>query len=171
MEKALRQNQLFKFPMKILTDIFVSLFYSGYFKIWPGTFGSLVSILILYPIMEYNLLSLEFFIIFFILIFILSLFFINFFSSYTNTHDSGVIVIDEFLGIYLILIFYDFIFIYNNILTILLIFILFRFFDITKIFPANIIDKKMNNSFGVLLDDLIAAIYTIISLFIINALF
>ena len=94
----------------------------------------------------------------------------KYYSSYTKTHDSGKIVIDEFLGIYLILIFYDLIFIYNHIITLLLIFIFFRFFDITKIFPANIIDKKMNNSLGVLLDDLIASVYTIIILYSFNVL-
>ena len=100
--------------------------------------------------------------------FILSLFFVKKFSIYTKSHDSGIIVIDEFLGIYLIFIFYDFLYFINSYLTIFFIFVLFRFFDILKIFPANIIDKKMNNSFGVLLDDLVAAIYTIMVLYVLN---
>ena len=154
--------------MKILINIFVSLFYSGYFKIWPGTFASFVSILIIFPIVKFNLLSIEYFIGIFIVIFILSIYFIKKYSSITNTHDSGVIVIDEFLGIFLIFIFYNYIFLFNDLLTIFLIFLLFRFFDITKLFPANIIDKKMNNSLGVILDDLVASIYTIITLFIAN---
>ncbi len=115
-----------------------------------------------------NLLSTNLMIFVFIIIFILSLFFISNYSHYTNSHDSGFIVIDEFLGLYLIFIFYDFIFVYNNFITLLLIFIFFRLFDITKIFPANIIDRKMKNSLGVLLDDLIASIYTIMSIYIIN---
>ncbi len=154
--------------MRIFTNIFVSLFYTGYIKILPGTFASLISILILFPIVEYNLVSLQIFIIFFIIIFILSLFFINKFSLYTKSQDSNIIVIDEFLGIYLILIFYDIIYFVNSYLTILLVFFLFRFFDIFKIFPANLIDKKMKNSIGVLLDDFIASIYTIIVIYILN---
>ena len=154
--------------MKIITDIFVSLFYSGNFKIWPGTFASFISILIVYPIVRYNVLSLYVMILIFIILFFLSLFFIKNYSSYTKTHDSSVIVIDEFLGIYLIFIFYDLIFISSNTITLLLIFIFFRFFDIIKIFPANIIDKKMHNSLGVLLDDLVASLYTIIVLYSIN---
>tara|TARA_B100001029_G_C14588498_1_gene197747 strand:- start:31 stop:504 length:474 start_codon:yes stop_codon:yes gene_type:complete len=154
--------------MKILTNIFVSLFYSGYLKKWPGTFASLLSIVLLFPIIKLNIISIEIFILVFILIFILSLFFINQFSQLSNTHDSGIIVIDEFLGIYLIFIFYDFIYFINSYLTIFLIFILFRFFDILKIFPANIIDKRMKNSLGVLLDDLIAAVYTITILYLFN---
>lgn len=151
--------------MKTITNIFVSLFYSGYFKLWPGTFASVISILILFPVIKYQLVSKEIFIYIFFIIFTSSIFFIKKFSLYTNTHDSGKIVIDEFLGIYLIFIFYDLIYFFNDFITIMLIFIFFRFFDIVKIFPANIIDKKMNNSLGVLLDDIIASIYTILFLY------
>ncbi len=156
--------------MKNITNIFVSLFYSGYFKIWPGTFASLISLLILFPLVKFNIIPLFLLISLFILTFILSLFFINKFSSQTKTHDSSIIVIDEFLGIYLIIIFYDLIYISNDILTLILIFVVFRIFDILKVFPANIIDSKMENSLGVLLDDLVASIYTIIILYSINVL-
>ena len=155
-----------------LTNLFVSLFYSGYIKTLPsGTFGSFISILILFPLIEFNIISLELFILGFIIIFLLSLYFIKVFSSYTQSHDSKIIVIDEFLGIYLILIFYDQIQIINTYISVFLIFILFRFFDVVKIFPANIIDKNLNNALGVILDDLVAALYTIIILYIINAFY
>lgn len=157
--------------MKTITNIFVSLFYSGYFKLWPGTFASVISILILFPVIKYQLVSQEIFIYIFFIIFTISIFFIKKFSLYTNTHDSGKIVIDEFLGIYLIFIFYDLIYFFNDFITIMLIFIFFRFFDIVKIFPANIIDKKMNNSLGVLLDDIIASIYTILFMYTFSKFF
>ena len=152
-----------------LTNIFVSLLYSGYIKSIPsGTFGSFISILILFPLIKFNIVSLELFIFGFIIILLLSLFFIKKFSSYNNSHDSKIIVIDEFLGIYLILIFFDKIQIINNYITLFLIFILFRIFDIFKIFPANIIDRNINNALGVILDDLVAALYTIIILYLLN---
>ena len=151
-------------------NFFVSLSFAGYIKlIPPGTFASFLSIVILFPIIEYKIISLEIFVAVFIIIFLLSLFFINKFSSHTQSHDSKIIVIDEFLGIYLILLFYDQIKIINPYVTMILIFILFRFFDIFKIFPANIVDKKLKSAFGVILDDLIAGIYTIIILYIVNA--
>ena len=153
-----------------LANFFVSLSFAGYIKIIPpGTFASFLSVVILFPIIEYKIISLEIFVIVFIVIFLLSLFFINKFSSHTQSHDSKIIVIDEFLGIYLILLFYDQIKIINPYVTMILIFILFRFFDILKIFPANIIDKRLKSAFGVILDDLIAGIYTIIILYILNA--
>lgn len=41
-------------------------------------------------------------------------------------------------------------------------FLLFRFFDIIKPFPANWIDRHWHHGFGVMLDDLVAAIYSIL---------
>ena len=152
-----------------LANFFVSLSFAGYIKIIPpGTFASFLSIVILFPIVEYKIISLEIFVVIFFVIFLLSLFFINKFSSHNQSHDSKIIVIDEFLGVYLILIFYDQVKIINPYVTIMLIFILFRFFDILKIFPANIVDRKLKSAFGVILDDLIAGIYTIIILYIVN---
>ena len=153
-----------------LANFFVSLSFAGYIKlIPPGTFASFLSIVILFPIVEYKIISLEIFVAVFIVIILLSLFFINKFSAHAQSHDSKIIVIDEFLGIYLILIFYDQIKIINPYVTMMLIFVLFRFFDILKIFPANIVDKKLKSAFGVILDDLIAGIYTLIVLYIVNA--
>ena len=153
-----------------LANFFVSLSFVGYVKVIPpGTFASFLSIVVLFPIVEYKIISLAIFLVIFFVIFLLSLFFINKFSSHNQSHDSKIIVIDEFLGVYLILIFYDQIKIINPYLTVILIFILFRFFDILKIFPANIVDRKLKSAFGVILDDLIAGIYTIIILYIVNA--
>ena len=46
------------------------------------------------------------------------------------------------------------------------IFILFRFFDIKKPFPINLFDKKFKNSFGVVMDDVIAGFYVVLTLII-----
>ena len=46
------------------------------------------------------------------------------------------------------------------------IFILFRFFDIKKPFPVNFFDKKFKNSFGVIMDDVIAGFYVVLTLII-----
>ena len=155
--------------MKIFTKLFVSIFYIGYIKFASGTWGSLAAILILYPCFKFALLSFEALIIVFIILFFISNLFINFFSNFTNSKDSKHIVIDELLGIFIILIFYDFIFIYNDFITLILIFFIFRLFDIIKIFPANYIDKNYKNGYGVMMDDIVAGIYTIFTLIILNA--
>ena len=154
--------------MKIFTELFVSIFYVGYIKFASGTWGSLAAILILYPIIKFTLVSFETLIIIFFILFFISNLFINYFSNFTNSKDSKHIVIDELLGIFIILIFYDSIFIYNDFLTLTLIFFIFRIFDVVKIFPANLIDKNLKNGYGVIMDDIVAGIYTILTLMILN---
>ena len=100
--------------------------------------------------------------------FFISNLFINYFSNFTNSNDSKHIVIDELFGIFIILIFYDLVFIYNDFITLVLIFFIFRLFDIIKIFPANYIDKSLKNGYGVIMDDIVAGIYTILTLMILN---
>ena len=155
--------------MKKITKIFVSIFYIGFINFAPGTFGSIVSIIILFPLFNFFLLSFTTLISIFVILFFLSNYLINYFSSFTNSHDSKNIVIDELLGIYIIFLFYDKVYIYNDILSLTLIFLIFRFFDIIKVFPANYIDKNIKNGYGVILDDVVAGIYTVILMVIINA--
>ena len=155
--------------MKIFTKLFVSIFYIGYIKFASGTWGSVAAIIILYPFIKFNVLSFEALIFVFIILFFISNLFINYFSNFTNSNDSKHIVIDELLGIFIILIFYEFIFIYNDFITLILIFFLFRLFDIIKIFPANYIDTNLKNGYGVMMDDIVAGIYTILTLMILNA--
>jgi phosphatidylglycerophosphatase A len=76
--------------------------------------------------------------------------------------DSGKIVIDEVVG-------------YLVTMTavpvswkgVVLGFILFRFFDITKIPPARFFDRRVKNGYGVVMDDVIAGLYSCILLHLI----
>ena len=154
--------------MKNFTKIFVSIFYIGYIRYVPGTWGSLASLAILFFLFNIINISLPILFILFVFLFFLSNYLINYFSSITNSHDSKHIVIDEFLGVFFIFLFYNVIFIYNDYITCLLIFFIFRIFDIFKIFPANYFDKQLHSGFGVILDDIIAGMYTILTMIIIN---
>lgn len=154
--------------MKIFTKLFVSIFYIGYIKFASGTWGSLAAILIIFPVIKFTSLPLSILITIFIMLVFFSNLFINYFSNFTNSSDSKHIVIDELLGIFIILIFYDLIFIYNDFLTLTLIFFIFRLFDIFKLFPANYIDNNFKNGYGVIMDDIIAGIYTILTLITLN---
>jgi phosphatidylglycerophosphatase A len=154
--------------MNNLSKIFISIFGIGFIKFAPGTFGSLISLLFYY--LTLNILNVYIIFLIFCCVFLFSLKFIKIYSEIVNQNDSSSIVIDEFLGISFIMLFYDYIMCFNNIISFTLIFLLFRFFDIFKFFPANWIDKNIKNSWGVILDDIFAGIYTIISLIILNAL-
>ena len=155
--------------MKNLTKFLVSIFFVGYIKFAPGTWGTLASLLIMYILFNILSLSLIILVTIFIFLFFISNYLINYFSLITKSHDSKHIVIDELLGVFIIFLFYDLIFLFNDFLTYLLIFILFRFFDILKIFPAKFFDKNYKNGYGVILDDIIAGLYTVLTLIILNA--
>ena len=152
---------MYKFSKFIIT-----LFGIGFFPIASGTISSVCTFILFYFIINnISILSLVFI---FLIVFFLSLILINIYSSNTKKYDSPEIVIDEFLGILMIIIFYDYIKFTNDLIMFLIMFILFRFFDILKIYPANLIDNNMKNSLGVILDDLVAGVYCVIILFIIN---
>tara|TARA_B000000437_G_C11545059_1_gene264800 strand:- start:64 stop:531 length:468 start_codon:yes stop_codon:yes gene_type:complete len=152
--------------MNKIISIFPTLFGIGYSPIAPGTIGSIFSIVFLYFLIKF--VSYSFLVIIFLIILFTSLKLIEKYSNLLKSHDSSTIVIDEFLGIFLIILFYDYLKFTNDFIMFLLILILFRFFDILKIFPINWVDKNIKNSFGVVLDDLLAGVYSIIVLYSIN---
>ncbi|MBX9848686.1 MAG: phosphatidylglycerophosphatase A, partial [Rhodocyclaceae bacterium] len=49
-------------------------------------------------------------------------------------------------------------------------FVLFRIFDILKPQPARYFDEQVKNGFGVMCDDLIAALYSVLAIFFITRL-
>jgi phosphatidylglycerophosphatase A len=71
-----------------------------------------------------------------------------------NEKDSGKIVIDEVVGYLVTMTGAPF-----SLSAIILGFFLFRFFDIVKVPPANVIDRRLKNGCGVVLDDVVAGIY------------
>ena len=86
--------------------------------------------------------------------------------------DSKEIVVDEFLGQSIPIIFFYIIFYEGSVSTnffliiVFLSFIGFRFFDILKPYPINYVDTNMKNGLGVILDDLLAGFFTLIMLYI-----
>ena len=119
-----------------------------------GTIGSLIAIFVYF--IFYNYLNLLSFIVFVILIFFYSIFFLDkTIKQSFSTSDPKEIVIDEFIGQSIPLLLCE-----NNFFLIILSFLLFRLFDITKPWPASYFDLKVKNANGVLMDDIIAGLYT-----------
>jgi len=144
-----------------LIYMFLTGFYSGKSKYMPGTFGTLVGVLI-FQLISFNTLYENIFLL--LVLFLSSILLLNY--SYEKAifldKDDKSIVIDEILGYLFFMIFFE-----NNINNVIFGFILFRFFDIVKPFPISLVDKKIKNSFGVMLDDIIAALFSGIILFMI----
>ena len=80
-----------------------------------------------------------------------------------NKNDPKEIVIDEFIGQSLVLVLLPLT--YQNYI---LGFVFFRFFDIYKPVPIKYFEKKYQNAFGVIFDDVIAAGYALLVIYIIN---
>jgi phosphatidylglycerophosphatase A len=138
-----------------------TVFGIGNFTKMPGTLGSIAGIFLGLLLLSFFPIKLVF--IFFILLLAISFYAIKIYQKEVGKYDKSEIIIDEVLGQLLVLMF-----IKLEFLEIFLAFILFRFFDIIKIFPANIVDKKYSNHYGVIFDDIIAAIQALIVIFVLK---
>ena len=159
--------------IKNFGKVFLSFFGIGYAPIAPGTAGSLAAALGIYffqpLIFDYSQLT-KIVILFgiLILLFLVSLFFIKRCAPKNNL-DQTWIVSDEVIGMLISAI--PIFFIANNIVSLLVIaFFLFRFFDILKPLGIRKIDQKHSAS-SVILDDVVAGLYSLIVLLVIYILF
>lgn len=136
--------------MRKLIKLTTSFFYLGHSPIMPGTLGSLAGIII-YAAVKDKLPVYAFSLIF---LFMLGILFSAEAERIYKRKDAQMIVIDEACGMMLGL----FLVPYKFWIAVLG-FILFRAFDILKPPPAKKIEK-FSGAFGVMFDDIIAAIYT-----------
>ena len=74
-------------------------------------------------------------------------------ASDLGVHDHGGIVWDEFVGIWITLIFLP-----NTWLWLLLGFVVFRLLDIAKPWPISVLDRKVGGGFGIMIDDILAGV-------------
>ena len=155
--------------IKTFNTLFVTMFGLGKIPKIPGTFGSLTTIIVLYFFFHTLNISSNIILAGLIIIFIYSFSAITMYIKDNENKDPKEIIIDEFIGqsipIYLYeishgtvkssdeaIIFYG------------VSFILFRFFDIAKPFPVSYFDKNFKNSFGVIMDDVCAGFYVVLTL-------
>ena len=155
--------------IKNLNTLFVTMLFLGKIKIIPGTFGSLATIIILYFFFHILNISSNLILICLIIIFVISFFAVANYIQNTENKDPKEVVIDEFIGqsipVYLYEISHGTEKSSNEaIIFYCICFILFRFFDIIKPFPVSFFDKNYKNSFGVIMDDVCAGFYVVLSL-------
>ena len=163
--------------MKKINILISTFFGNGYISRIPGTFTSLSTLIILYilfEILQFKNLN-----------YILILYSITFFYSFYAVMDSETefenkdprqIVIDEVLGQAMPLIFIVYLSSKNLInfpveIYYFLSFILFRFFDIVKPFPVSYFDKQHKNFFGIIMDDIMAGLYTMLIIYLFSLKF
>ena len=145
--------------MFFISNLFVTFFYIGRFPFASGTLGSLVGVVLWYYLISINFLIL---ILFFTFYLILSFILINIYLKNSNNDDPSEVICDEIIGQLIPL---SIISIADDTYLILIAFISFRIFDIFKFYPANKAEELPGAS-GVILDDVIAGIYSLIIVFI-----
>ena len=157
--------------IKTFNYLFVTCFGIGSFKFAPGTITSLITTVFLYSLFHIiNLPNIAILIIL-LIVFIYSFYAVSEYIKYNENKDPKEVVIDEFIGQSIPIYLYE---IAHGsakespeaALFYLYIFILFRYFDIKKPFPVSFFDKKFKNSFGVIMDDIVAGLYVVLTLII-----
>ena len=157
--------------IKTINYLFVTCFGMGSFRFAPGTITSLITTIFLYSLFHIVNLSSSIILLILFLVFMYSFYAVSEYIKYSENKDPKEVVIDEFIGQSIPIYLYEISHrtvkdTQEAVLFYLYIFILFRFFDIKKPFPINFIDKKFKNSFGVIIDDVIAGLYVVLTLII-----
>ncbi|WQV29143.1 phosphatidylglycerophosphatase A [Helicobacter pylori] len=146
-----------------LRACFLTLFFSGYSKKAPGTIGSLVALLLGLPVLAFSANTLFLGAIFVGLIAIAQ---IDKEEEESKIHDSSYIVIDELVGMWLAMAISGL-----SLAGVILSFIFFRIYDITKPSLIGKIDKEVKGGLGVVADDALAGFLAGLSvLLVINIL-
>ena len=156
---------------KTLNYLFVTCFGIGSFRFAPGTITSLLTTVFLYSLFHIINLSENIILIVLLIVFVYSFYAVSEYIKHNENKDPKEVVVDEFIGQSIPIYLYE---ISHGtvkgsqeaVLFYLFIFILFRYFDIKKPFPVNFFDKKFKNSFGVIIDDVVAGLYVVLTLII-----
>jgi phosphatidylglycerophosphatase A len=163
--------------MKKINVLLSTFFGYGYLTRIPGTVTSAVTTIFVYTAYEvlgYS--DVKFSIIFFLILFFYSFYAVKDSETEFKNKDPRQIVIDEVLGqsMPLILILY---LNKNNQLNVpieiyyFLSFVFFRFFDILKPFPVSYFDKNYKNYFGIIMDDIMAGLYSMLLIYLLSIKF
>ena len=122
----------------------------------PGTVGTLAAIP-LYLVIAQLPLPLQFAVI--LLSFVAGIYLCQSTADALGVHDHPAIVWDEFVGFWVTMLAVPLLGMQPTVVWIVAGFILFRLFDILKPWPIGWADETIHGGFGIMLDDLLAAIY------------
>ena len=114
----------------------------------PGTCGTLVAVILYWPLSQLNL---NHYLLVVLVTCVVGIYLCGKTAEDLGVHDHGSIVWDEFVGFWITMIAAPVGWVW-----VLIGFVLFRFFDIIKPWPINWIDKKLTGGLGIMLDDVVA---------------
>ncbi len=142
-----------------LATLLATWFHIGHLPKAPGTYGSIAALPFAWVLMTLGgpwLLLLAT-----IVVFTLGLWAAKRYMAEVGGHDPGAVVIDEVAGQWLTLLAAPL-----SLPAFLLGFVAFRFFDIFKPWPISWLDRHVLGAFGVMIDDVVAALYAGIVVFL-----
>jgi phosphatidylglycerophosphatase A len=159
---ALKRLALKKVALGSPAGLLAFGFGSGLSPVAPGTMGTLVAIPFVFALKGLGAAG---FWIALVLLFLLGIQLCGHVSRKLGVHDHGGIVWDEMVGYWL-----STAFVPLQWHWLLAAFALFRFFDIFKPWPIRQLDQKVSGGFGIMIDDILAALFTIIVLAVLQNL-
>ena len=163
--------------MKKINVLISTFFGYGYLTKIPGTVASFVTTIFIYIAFEIlNYTDLKFSLILFVILFFYSFYAVKDSESEFKNKDPRQIVIDEVLGQAMPLILLLYLNETNQLslqieIYYILSFLFFRFFDIIKPFPVSYFDKNFKNYFGIIMDDVMAGLYSMVLIYLISVKF
>lgn len=131
-------------------------FGSGYMPVAPGTFGTLAAIPIFLLLSQFSTFN---YVVIVSVMFLAGVWLCGYTSRALGVHDHKAIVWDEVVG-YLI----TMLMVPPTFLNICAGFALFRLFDIWKPWPINLLDKNVHGGLGIMLDDVVAGVFSLVVL-------
>lgn len=136
----------------------------GFISPAPGTWGSIGGLIV--GIFIFNILGFYFYLFTLGVLFFLGIWSADKFDSALGIHDSKMIVIDEVVGqmIAMLPVLFDFSLILTS-------FVAFRVFDIFKPWPVSYFDKEIENSYGVMMDDVVAGLLAAVCMMVFHYVF
>ena len=150
---------------QVMTDpvhILAFGFGTGLAPVAPGTVGSLVGVLLAWLTLDLGLITQ---IGCAVAISVAGIWICGESARRLGIHDHGGIVWDEIAGMYVVLIVAP-----NTVWAWILAFGLFRAFDIVKPWPIRDLDHRIHGGVGIMLDDLVAALYAALLLVFLGSL-
>ncbi|MFC0323005.1 phosphatidylglycerophosphatase A [Gallibacterium melopsittaci] len=131
-------------------------FGSGLISPAPGTWGTLAGLLV--GLLLLHWLPVSLFFVLTVMAFLLGIYLCHKTAEDMQVHDHGAIVWDEIVAIWLVLCALP----NYSWGWCLAAFVLFRLFDILKPMPIRYFDRRLKTGFGIMFDDLLAALYAIL---------
>ncbi len=148
-------------PLRHPAALIATWFGAGLVRPAPGTIGSLIALPLGWGILTLGgqaLLMLDI-----IIVLIIGVWAAGIYGAADNAHDSSSIVVDEVVGQWIALMTMP-----SSLLGYVVAFAAFRFYDVIKPWPVDYVDKRVKGGWGVMLDDVLAGLYALIVVFLVE---